>query len=86
MGLEIKLQGTVFDADHENAICEKILQIRAASLAFKISIFNCHKYEVPGTKATEGWTHPQRVTNKRLANRSPVRSCRLHVRDNAEKK
>ena len=30
MGLEIKLQGTVFDTDYENAICEKILQSRAA--------------------------------------------------------
>ena len=29
-GLEIKLQGTVFDADYKNAICEKILQSRAA--------------------------------------------------------
>ena len=29
-GFEIKLQGTVFDADHENAICEKILQPHAA--------------------------------------------------------
>ena len=25
LSLEIKLQGTVFDADYENAICEKIL-------------------------------------------------------------
>ena len=30
MGFEIKLQGTVFDTDDENAICEKILQPRAA--------------------------------------------------------
>ena len=30
LGFEIKLQGTVFDADHENAICEKIFQLRAA--------------------------------------------------------
>ena len=30
MGLEIKLQGTVFDADYENAIFEKILQSCAA--------------------------------------------------------
>ena len=30
LGLEIKLQGTVFDADHENVICEKILQPLAA--------------------------------------------------------
>ena len=30
MDLEIKLQGTVFDADHKNAIFEKILQPRAA--------------------------------------------------------
>ena len=30
MGLEIKLQGTVFDPDYENVIFEKILQLRAA--------------------------------------------------------
>ena len=30
LSLEIKLQGTVFDADYENAIFEKILQTRAA--------------------------------------------------------
>ena len=30
LSLEIKLQGTVFDADYENVICEKILQSRAA--------------------------------------------------------
>ena len=30
MGLEIKLQGTVFDADYENAIFENILQPRVA--------------------------------------------------------
>ena len=29
LGFEIKLQGTVFDADHKNAICEKILHFRA---------------------------------------------------------
>ena len=36
MGLEIKLQGTVFDADYGNAIFEKILYIRAAWLVLKI--------------------------------------------------
>ena len=36
MDLEIKLQGTVFDADYKNAIFEKILYIRAAWLALKI--------------------------------------------------
>ena len=30
LGFEIKLQGTVFDADYENAIFEKILHTRAA--------------------------------------------------------
>ena len=30
MGFEIKFQGTVFDADHENTICENILQLGAA--------------------------------------------------------
>ena len=30
LGFEIKLQDTVFDADYENAIFEKILQPRAA--------------------------------------------------------
>ena len=30
LGFEIKLQGTVFDADYENAIFEKILQPHAA--------------------------------------------------------
>ena len=30
LGFEIKLQDTVFDADHENAIFEKILQSREA--------------------------------------------------------
>ena len=30
MDLEIKLQGTVFDADYEDVIFEKILQPRAA--------------------------------------------------------
>ena len=30
LSLEIKLQGTVFDADYKNAIFEKILQPRVA--------------------------------------------------------
>ena len=30
LGLEIKLQGTVFDTDYENVIFEKILHPRAA--------------------------------------------------------
>ena len=43
MGLEIKLQGTVFDADYENVICEKILQFRAAYIASEISKNNRHR-------------------------------------------
>ena len=43
MGLEIKLQGTVFDADYKNVICEKILQPRAAEIASKILNFNRHR-------------------------------------------
>ena len=42
MGLKIKLQGTVFDADYENAIVEKILYIRVAYLALKILKNNHH--------------------------------------------
>ena len=42
MGFEIKLQGTVFDTDYDNAIFEKILCIRAAYLALKILKNNHH--------------------------------------------
>ena len=42
MGLEIKLQGTVFDTDYKNANFEKILYIRAAHLVLKILRNNRH--------------------------------------------
>ena len=42
MGLEIKLQGAVFDADYKNTIFEKILYIHAAWLVVKIFKNNCH--------------------------------------------
>ena len=86
LSLEIKLQGTVFDADYKNANSEKILQPHAAEMVSKILNFNRHLIKSSRRQATEGWTHPQRVTDKCLANSSPDRSCRLHVRDNAEGK
>ena len=86
LGFEITLQGTVFDTDYKNAICEKILQPRAAEIASKILNFNHRLIKSSRHQATEGWTRPPRATDKCLANSSPDRSCRLHVRDNVEGK